>query len=121
MFRDVAQFGSALRSGRRGRRFKSCHPEFFQTCSSAGSHEITILINWILRIVAFPMYGCKTHSSSTATQNPVIPIFYTSTPQVFSKWHCFRYKFYILTCKYRKFIIQYSSPKVIGFGMPVIF
>ena len=24
-FRGVAQFGSALRSGRRGRRFKSCH------------------------------------------------------------------------------------------------
>ena len=23
--RDIAQFGSALRSGRRGRRFKSCH------------------------------------------------------------------------------------------------
>ena len=27
LFRDVAQFGSALRSGRRGRRFKSCHPD----------------------------------------------------------------------------------------------
>ncbi len=27
-FRDVAQSGSALRSGRRGRRFKSCHPDF---------------------------------------------------------------------------------------------
>ena len=26
-FRGVAQFGSALRSGRRGRRFKSCHPD----------------------------------------------------------------------------------------------
>ena len=25
--RDVAQFGSALRSGRRSRRFKSCHPD----------------------------------------------------------------------------------------------
>ena len=25
--RDVAQFGRALRSGRRGRRFKSCHPD----------------------------------------------------------------------------------------------
>ena len=24
-YRDVAQFGSALRSGRRGRRFESCH------------------------------------------------------------------------------------------------
>ena len=26
-FRDIAQFGSALRSGRRGRRFKSCYPD----------------------------------------------------------------------------------------------
>ena len=26
-YRDVAQLGSALRSGRRGRRFKSCHPD----------------------------------------------------------------------------------------------
>jgi hypothetical protein len=26
-FRDVAQPGSALRSGRRGRRFESCHPD----------------------------------------------------------------------------------------------
>jgi hypothetical protein len=25
--RDVAQPGSALRSGRRGRRFESCHPD----------------------------------------------------------------------------------------------
>ena len=25
--RDVAQLGSALRSGRRGRRFESCHPD----------------------------------------------------------------------------------------------
>lgn len=27
--RDVAQFGRALRSGRRGRRFKSCHPDHY--------------------------------------------------------------------------------------------
>ena len=27
VLRDVAQLGSALRSGRRGRRFKSCHPD----------------------------------------------------------------------------------------------
>ena len=29
-FRDVAQPGSALRSGRRGRKFESCHPDFFE-------------------------------------------------------------------------------------------
>ena len=28
LHRGVAQLGSALRSGRRGRRFKSCHPDF---------------------------------------------------------------------------------------------
>ena len=27
--RDVAQLGSALRLGRRGRRFESCHPDHF--------------------------------------------------------------------------------------------
>ena len=30
LLRDVAQLGSALRSGRRGRRFKSCHPDFYR-------------------------------------------------------------------------------------------
>ena len=28
-FRSVAQLGRALRSGRRGRKFKSCHSDFF--------------------------------------------------------------------------------------------
>ena len=28
LYRDVAQLGSALRLGRRGRRFESCHPDF---------------------------------------------------------------------------------------------
>ena len=28
--RDVAQFGRALRSGRKGRRFESCHPDHRQ-------------------------------------------------------------------------------------------
>ena len=30
--RDVAQLGSARRSGRRGRRFKSCHPDQISPC-----------------------------------------------------------------------------------------
>ena len=29
IYRSVAQLGRALRSGRRGRRFKSCHSDFF--------------------------------------------------------------------------------------------
>ena len=28
-YRSVAQLGRALRSGRRGRKFKSCHSDFF--------------------------------------------------------------------------------------------
>ena len=32
--RDVAQPGSALRSGRRGRKFESCHPDFVKTSLS---------------------------------------------------------------------------------------
>ena len=31
--RDVAQLGRALRSGRRGHRFKSCHPDHFSSTS----------------------------------------------------------------------------------------
>ena len=33
-FRGVAQFGRALRSGRRGRRFESCHADYNETASS---------------------------------------------------------------------------------------
>ena len=43
-FRDVAQFGRALRSGRRGRRFKSCHPDHVGTsyaCSDFFSKKIS--------------------------------------------------------------------------------
>ncbi len=38
LHRGVAQLGSALRSGRRGRRFKSCHPDFTgeRPCRTAG-------------------------------------------------------------------------------------
>ena len=43
--RDVAQLGSALRLGRRGRTFESCHPDHLKkrTCSNAGSFFIVIL------------------------------------------------------------------------------
>ena len=34
--RDMAQLGSALRSGRRGRRFKSCYPDQHNPPSEAG-------------------------------------------------------------------------------------
>ncbi len=39
----MAQFGSALRSGRRGRRFESCHPDHlnFESSAEAGGFLIT--------------------------------------------------------------------------------
>ena len=43
MFRDVAQPGSALRSGRRGRKFESCHPDTKK--SADGCRLIFLLLN----------------------------------------------------------------------------
>ena len=37
--RGVAQLGRALRSGRRGRRFKSCHPDFLADAWASGTYE----------------------------------------------------------------------------------
>ena len=40
--RGVAQFGRALRSGRRGRKFESCRLDFIQThmaCCSSGQDD----------------------------------------------------------------------------------
>ena len=42
LFRDIAQFGSALRSGRRGRRFKSCYPDQ-QNLSNQAVSEVFVL------------------------------------------------------------------------------
>jgi hypothetical protein len=36
LMRDVAQFGRALRSGRKGRRFKSCHPDQYGGIAQMG-------------------------------------------------------------------------------------
>ena len=40
--RDVAQLGSALRLGRRGRTFESCHPDHLEkrTCRNTSSFFI---------------------------------------------------------------------------------
>ena len=35
-YRDVAQLGSALDLGSRGRRFKSCHPDHCKIVNTAG-------------------------------------------------------------------------------------
>ena len=46
MQRDVAQLGSAPRSGRGGRRFKSCHPDFcdLKATSLGGSGTIQVVL-----------------------------------------------------------------------------
>lgn len=41
-FLGVAQLGGARGSGPRGRRFKSCHPDFFRGRGSAGEHSVRI-------------------------------------------------------------------------------
>ena len=42
-YRDVAQLGSALRQGRRGRTFKSCHPDHLET-SALGDFGTTLVV-----------------------------------------------------------------------------
>ena len=42
-YRSVAQLGRALRSGRRGRRFKSCHSDFFMQKNNKMKKRITAL------------------------------------------------------------------------------
>jgi hypothetical protein len=38
--RDVAQLGRALRLGRKGRKFKSCHPEMYGTPRVTGAKPV---------------------------------------------------------------------------------
>ena len=45
LFRDIAQFGSALRSGRRGRRFKSCYPDQQNLSNQAVSEVFALFEN----------------------------------------------------------------------------
>ena len=66
LYRDVAQFGSALRSGRRGRRFKSCHPDHVGTsfaCSDFYLHKnqsLTILfLLFHKKSRSARLFGCK--------------------------------------------------------------
>ncbi len=66
LYRDVAQFGSALRSGRRGRRFKSCHPDQ-QNLSNQAVSEVFILFK-ILRKIDFD----HNFLSSTVEQSPFL-------------------------------------------------
>ena len=47
-YRSVAQLGRALRSGRRGRRFKSCHSDFFMQKNSKMKKRITVLSNTVI-------------------------------------------------------------------------
>ncbi len=51
-FRDVAQFGSAPRLGRGGRRFKSCHPDF---CAKKSVSRLNLRLAHNFNFYAFPM------------------------------------------------------------------
>ncbi|MEY3222092.1 MAG: hypothetical protein RLZZ203_948 [Cyanobacteriota bacterium] len=79
LWRDVAQFGSALRSGRRGRRFKSCHPD-----SCHLTDYLTALTNWcpscqiIVRVAKLP-----SHQGVLALE--------AITIIAFIYWYCFSY------------------------------
>ena len=55
--RDVAQFGRALRSGRKGRRFESCHPD--QTNVDRGTARIAFLGLFVLLLYnSYPPGRC---------------------------------------------------------------
>ena len=56
IFRDVAQLGSALDLGSRGRRFKSCHPDHCKIVNTAGQ------LSWL----EHPVHTRKVASSSLA-------------------------------------------------------
>ncbi len=64
-YRDVAQLGSAQRSGRWGRRFKSCHPDFFRKLFSSLLYCLFLLqkliIHHFLSIIysLYILYICK--------------------------------------------------------------
>jgi hypothetical protein len=59
--RGVAQLGSALRSGRRGRRFKSCHPD----CIAAGQRPAPEMV----RASLLPVQQQNTASTATTTRS----------------------------------------------------
>ncbi len=55
--RDVAQLGRALRSGRKGRRFESCHPD--QTNVDRGTARIAFLGLFVLLLYnSYPPGRC---------------------------------------------------------------
>ena len=55
-YRSVAQLGRALRSGRRGRRFESCHSDFFIAIPQS------LLIRLALRFFFFLSYCFRMNS-----------------------------------------------------------
>ena len=54
-YRDVAQLGRALRSGRRGRRFKSCHPD--QKSTRLVRDLSILLIHYYLFTIDLSIFG----------------------------------------------------------------
>ena len=85
-YRDVAQFGSALRSGRRGRRFESCHLDqkervgvclpFLFGCICSEMKNLENAARHFLRFCACThsdthLLGAKPRFESDKVQNPV--------------------------------------------------
>ena len=97
VWRDIAQFGSALRSGRRGRRFKSCYPDHQNLSNQAVSevfalpeksqktdfdhmlatfHTSNVVVAWLYGLSG---YFCKYKQTVFLASFTVSPVIYRST------------------------------------------
>ena len=70
LLRDVAQPGSVLRSGRRGRRFESCHPDS-NWCNINRSYSGFFIFSFVEMQSACGGYFIR--DEGVAGSNPVIP------------------------------------------------
>lgn len=77
-YRDVAQFGRALRSGRRGRKFESCFPDrrtdvndvsFFDSHLSAALCEKRLLARLLVILVISSIIKVKISQSQRGEAN----------------------------------------------------
>ena len=59
--RDVAQPGSALRSGRRGRKFESCHPDFVKA-------SLSFRLVFLMRGFSAALRHCEKERQSNPSQ-----------------------------------------------------
>ena len=62
IFRGIAQFGSALRSGRRGRRFKSCYSDHKNTIIATA----VVVFFYLQAVTGFEPQGGKNRYEKVA-------------------------------------------------------